>query len=427
MKNFQIIIIIVFIAAAVLGIMVFSGTIPLGHDKGGATGTVVLWGTTPASMLNPVIEDFNRVNTTFVLKYFEKNKDTFDRDLLEALAEGTGPDLFLLPDYLAYGYRKKIFTIPYQSYPEASFKNNFTGAGEVFLTSNGIMAFPIAVDPLVMYYNRSILDANDVVYPPTYWEDFIELIPKLTKKNETNKIEKSTVAMGQFANVAHAKDIISLLFMQAGNKVVYQNEESYTAALAEGSKYNLASMLKFYTDFADPLASVYSWNKSLPSSTDDFSKEDLAFYFGYGSELRPLINKNPNQNFLVAPMPQIKGSGTKMTSAHTIGVAISSASKNFNSAFIAASLLATSDFPQKFAEATGTVPARRDLLAQKRTDAYTPILYSSALFGKTWLDPDKEATDNIFKGMVEKVLANTLTPSEAILDANSKLSLLLAK
>ena len=27
--------------------------------------------------------------------------------------------------------------------------------------------------------------------------------------------------------------------------------------------YDLSSILKFYTDFADPLKDVYSWNKSL--------------------------------------------------------------------------------------------------------------------------------------------------------------------
>ena len=45
--NFQIIILVVFIAAAILGVFVFSGAIPLGNqgNNTGAQGTVVLWGT----------------------------------------------------------------------------------------------------------------------------------------------------------------------------------------------------------------------------------------------------------------------------------------------------------------------------------------------------------------------------------------------
>src|SRR3989344_2647951 len=161
MKNFQLITIIVFIALAVFGIFVFSGAIPIGNDNTpGGLGTVVLWGTVRAEIMAPLIEEFNLANPTFIVKYVQKSAESLDQDLLEALAVGTGPDMFFLPDNLAFHYANKIFTIPYDSYPLASFKSNFAGAGEVFLTSKGILAFPLTVDPLVMYYNRSILDAN---------------------------------------------------------------------------------------------------------------------------------------------------------------------------------------------------------------------------------------------------------------------------
>ena len=113
----------------------------------------------------PLIEEFNVTNPTFVLKYVQKSADTLDQDLLEALASGVGPDLILLADNLAFRYANRLFAIPYTSYSLATFKSNFSGAGEVFLTGRGVLAFPITVDPLVMYYNRSILDANSVIYP----------------------------------------------------------------------------------------------------------------------------------------------------------------------------------------------------------------------------------------------------------------------
>src|SRR3989344_5047632 len=159
MKNFQLVTIIVFIALAVFGILVFSGAVPIGNNKkAGGLGTVVLWGTAKNSVIASLLEEFNNANPTFIVKYEQKSADSFDQDLLEALAGGTGPDMFFLPSNLAFHYANKIFTIPYQSYPLASFKNNFAGAGEVFLTSKGILAFPLSIDPLVMYYNRSMLD-----------------------------------------------------------------------------------------------------------------------------------------------------------------------------------------------------------------------------------------------------------------------------
>lgn len=335
---------------------------------------------------------------------------------------------FFITDDLVFKYSNKIYTIPYQSFPVNTFKNSFVGAGEVFLTSKGVLAFPLTVDPLMMYYNRSVLDANGIAYPPVYWDEFFNLVPLLTKKDDRGFITKSTVAMGQFSNVLHAKDLLSALFMQTGNLIVTEKEGFFTSVLNENTeKYKLDSILEFYTNFADPLKDVYSWNKSFSNSRDVFSKEDLVFYFGYASELQSLVNKNPNQNFLVTSIPQIRNSNFKLTSAHTMGVAISSFSKNFNTAFTAAGLMANSDFASKLATSLGITPARRDLLKIKPNDAYLPTFYTSAFFAKSWLDPSPKDTDNIFKNMIEKVLSNSMTTTNAINDVSSKLSLLLIK
>jgi len=428
--NFQIIILIVFIAAAVFGIMVFSGAIKIGSDKNttGGQGTIVLWGTVKTQLISTAIEEFNRANPTVILKYVQKSPDTFDQDLLEALASGTGPDIFLLPDNLAFHYKNRIFPIPYQSFPISSFKNIFAEAGEVFLTANGTLAFPMTIDPMMMYYNRSMLDANSIVYPPTYWDDFQDLVPLLTKKDDSKKIIKSTVAMGQFSNVNNAKDIISTFFMQMGNPIIAENNGVFSSTLGgNGSFADLGPVLSFYTDFTNPLKSVYSWNKSFPNSRDVFSADNLAFYFGYASELQLIVNKNPNLNFSVASMPQIKNANFKLTSARVMGVAVLASSKNLNTAFSVASLMATTDFAPKFSNALSIPPARRDLLASKPSGAYSPTLFSSALYGRSWLDPSSRDTDNIFEGMINKVLSNSMSASDAVDDAGAKLRLLLAK
>jgi ABC-type glycerol-3-phosphate transport system substrate-binding protein len=427
--NFQIIFLVVFIVFAVLGILVFSGAIPIGgKNSAGGQGTVVLWGTVPATTIAKPLDEFNKANTSFVVKYVQKSADTFDQDLLEALAAGTGPDMFFLPDNLVFHYTNKIFTIPYTSYPLASFKGVFAGAGEVFLTNAGVLAFPISIDPLMMYYNRNFLDTNGVAYPPATWSDLTGMISMLTQKDDTNKITKSAVAMGHYSNVVHAKDILSAMFMQAGNPIIREEGGIFSSVLTVPiGNYNLPSILKFYTDFADPNNAVYSWNKSFPNSDDAFSREDLAFYFGYASELQSLVNKNPNQNFFVASIPQIKNSTFKSTGARVMGIAVASSSKNLTTAFTAAHLMATTDFASAFAGAIGVAPARRDLLSQKPADAFSPIFYSSALYAKSWLDPSPKDTDNIWSAMINGVLSNGMTVGDAIGDASSKLSLLLTK
>ncbi|MFA6177615.1 MAG: extracellular solute-binding protein [Candidatus Paceibacterota bacterium] len=426
--NFQVIILVIFIAAAILGVLVFSGAIPVGKTGTGSLGKVVLWGTVPNTTMSNIMMDFNNANPTFTVSYVQKSIDTFDQDLLEAAASGTGPDMFFLSDDLVFHYANKIFAIPYENYSLTSFKNNFAGAGEVFLTSGGILAFPISIDPLMMYYNRSMLDANGVVFPPAYWDEMTNITSTLTKKDDSNKITKSAIAFGYSSNIVHFKDILATLFMQAGNPIVKEKDGSLISTLDSSiGNFNLPSMLKFYTDFANPNNPLYSWNRSFPNSNDAFSKEDLAFYFGYASELQSMVKRNPNQNFFVAPIPQIKNANSKVTMARVTGIAISSFSKNISTAFLAASLMTTGDFASKFTTVTGVPPARRDLLAIKLQDAYSPIFYSSALYGKSWLDPSSKDTDVIFSEMTNAVISNNMSVADAVKDANTKLSLLLFK
>ncbi len=426
--NFQSVVIGVFIVAAILGILVFSGAIPIGEDSEGSLGTVVLWGTLPTASLAGPLEAFNDANPDFVVEYAEKSAETFDRDLLEALASGTGPDLFFLSDDLAHHYADKIIAIPYASYPPAAFKNVFAGAGEVFLTNAGILALPVAIDPLMLFYNRSLLDAAGIVFPPKDWEEFSLQVAQLTEKDDANLISRSGVALGQYANVAHAKDILAMLFMQAGNPIVAEESGALRSILdSPVGAYNLPSVLEFYTSFADPNSPLYSWNRSFANSADVFSSEGLAFYFGYASEVETLVNRNPNQNFFIAPVPQIKGATGRLTTARVEGLAVSAASQNLNTALAAASLLSSSDFAAGYAAGRSVAPARRELLAAPPPDTFSPVFYSSALFARSWLDPSPPDTENIFSSMVNSVLSNNLSPADAVQDASSKLELLLLK
>ncbi|MES2023203.1 MAG: extracellular solute-binding protein [Patescibacteria group bacterium] len=428
MKNFQLIMLIVFIVAAILGVLVFSGAIPIGKsDTPGVGGTVVLWGTLNQQLMAPAVADFNTANPNYILKYVQKSPATFDQNLLEALASGTGPDIFLLPNDLAYHYSNRILPISYQSFSLASFKSSFASAGEVFLNSKGILALPLMIDPMVMYYNRSALDSNNIVNPPVYWDELQNLITILNKKDQDKQLVKSAFALGQFANVTHAKDIISTIFMQSGNPIVAEKNGSYFSVMKNSSQNfpDLSNALQFYTSFADPTSNAYSWNRALPQSIDAFSAENLAFYFGYASELPALVSRNPNQNFLVAPMLQLRNSSTKVTFGRVLGVSVLSSSKNPTGALTVATLLVNSDFASKISTALSVAPARRDLLSIKQTDAYFPIFYSSALFTKSWLDPSPQNTDDIFQAMVENVLSGNKTADQSLTGASAQLGLLL--
>ena len=422
-NNFQIITIAVFIVGAVFGLLVFSGAIPIGGDEENqGQGSVVIWGTLRGSTVNPLLEELNNANQTFITTYVEKSPESFDRELLEALASGAGPDMYFLPDNLVYQYGNKVLPVPYTNFSLANFQNSFVSASEVFLTASGILAFPIFVDPMVMYYDRNILDTNNIVYPPKTWDELVSLVPTLTVKDNTNKINKNAVALGHSSNVTNYKDILSMLFMQSGSRVVKAGEGRYVSDLDTNLN---ASVLDFYTGFADPQQIAYSWNKSFQNSKDYFSTGNLAFYFGYASELSSLVNKNPNQNILVAEVPQLQNAAFKSTMARVTGISISSFSKNQNTAFIVLNQLTSGNFAAKLSQALGVAPARRDLLNLKPTDSYFPFFYNSSLFARSWLDPSPNDTDVIFSNMINGVLSNNLKARDAVSAASGRLTLLL--
>ncbi|MBS3904044.1 MAG: extracellular solute-binding protein [Simkania sp.] len=429
---FQMVFIGLFMFLALLGFLTFSGFIKIGNDskKESLTGKVTMWGTAPMSIMRGLFEEFHRVNPSFTVSYSAIEPETFNQELLEAMAEGKGPDMFLLPDDLARTYLNRITAISYAKYASSNFKTNFASAGDIFTTPSGILALPLTIDPMVMYYNRNILNTNGVVYPPNNWNEFSDVIPKLTKKNDANQITTSAVALGQFANITNAKDIITTLFLQTGNPIVERDENRiYRTTLIKEAKNNqqLIGALDYYTSFANPLLPNYSWHRGLPESRDYFTSENLAFYFGYASELPTLMNRNPNLDLQIAEMPQMKNANFKVTKSRVTGVAISAFAKDQVVALAVANLMSNAGFVRDFARETGTAPARRDLLSTQLADEYMPNVFKSALYSKSWFDPSPADTNNVFQSMVDDVLSNVSTTENVIQRANGQIDLLLVK
>lgn len=145
------------------------------------------------------------------------------------------------------------------------------------------MAFPLLVDPLVVYYNKDILVSQNFVVPPTTWKNLQSSIPYFLKRDPKNAIVQTPLALGDETNVMHARDILSALFLQTGNPIVAydpirdQNTATLSRSSSGGTTMPTAEALNFYTSFANPTSSNYAWNSSLPSSLQMFLSGRSAF------------------------------------------------------------------------------------------------------------------------------------------------------
>lgn len=437
MSNFQIIILSVFGFFAVIAVLIFSGLVPLGSRSGstGASGTVVLWGTASSSAMAQAIGPISTANRDLKITYVQKDAATFDAELINALAAGTGPDAFFLSSEAVVKHKDKIFPIPYTSLPKTSFDANYVAQASMYLDPSGVLALPLMLDPIVLFYNASLFDAAGIASAPQYWDEVLQMAPQLTVRDNAGNITMSAIALGQYDNISNAKDIIALLMMQSGGQLVGTDPDGlYVAKLRErpaGALVNPGQeAVAFFTEFSNPLKTAYSWNKSLPNAKDMFVSGRLAMYVGHASELFTIQGKNPNLNFNVAPVPQIRGNQSKLTEGTMYGIAISKTSKNLAASVTAAGLLTAKDASKTLMTALSLAPVRRDIIAEKPSQddpAYAKTFYDAALISRGWFDPDDASTDAIFRRMINSVLSGASNPNSALSVANEELDLLLKK
>lgn len=426
MSNFQIALLVAFGFFAVIAVLIFAGVLPgFNSAENDFAGEIKMWGTIPDEKMSRVLDEFNQENEkSFRIVYEEKNSNVFNSELVNALASGKGPDIFMMPSNSVIINGDKTLPISYKTLPERDFKNQFIEAGEIYLTEEGVLSLPLLIDPLVMYWNRDIFSAAGISAAPKYWDEFLTIAPSVTLLDKASNIKRSMIAFGEMRNVTHAKDIISMLILQTGNDITERTDgglQSVISKALDATGSPAESATRFFMEFSNPSKRTYSWNRGLPESKDFFVAGDLAVYFGLASELPEIGLKNPHLNFDISVVPQIRDSKLNLTSVRVYGLSVAKSSAKTSAAFRAASLLVSDKYSGMLAEELGLPAPRRNLLSERADSPHGEVFQRSALLGKTWLDPSPEETYNVFKDMVEGISSGKFTPSDAIARANEEL------
>lgn len=428
MSQFQIILTSIFAVFILIGVVIFAG-FSGNKDATQTVGAVTIWGTADERQIGDVITELIKRDKAFGgVKYIQKDEQEFARLLAEAMAEGRGPDAFLLSQSEILKQQNKILPIPYANFSLRNFKDYFVEEGELYLREDGILALPFMIDPLVMYWNRSIFTGAGVASPPRYWDEFFPLAKQLTNKDVNMNILTGAVALGEFDNITNAKEIVVAMIMQTGNTITCRNADKVAITLrgAANDRTNLTeSALRFYTEFSNPVKETYSWNRSMPDSKTAFLSDDLAIYFGFAGELDGLRAKNPNLNFDVALFPQISDSKNNITFGKMQGLAVSKGSKNAAGVFRVITALIKDESLSQLSEILGTPPVSRTLLSVEPMDSHQNIFFKSALSARAFLDPDSESTNLILQNMIESVISGRRRLSEAVSRADAEMKNLL--
>jgi ABC-type glycerol-3-phosphate transport system substrate-binding protein len=158
LSKFQTILLIFFGAFAIAGVLIFAFAV--GGNGNNGVGSVRIWGTFDETAVNAVIRQASESNPALSqISYEQHDPATYEAELTSALASGTGPDLFVIRQDYAVKNAGLITTIGFASFPLEQFEAAFIESANPFVSKSleAILAVPVLVDPLVMYWNRDLL------------------------------------------------------------------------------------------------------------------------------------------------------------------------------------------------------------------------------------------------------------------------------
>jgi len=286
MSKFQTILTGVFVGVAIIAVLMFAGFLPGFKNKGGAENAakLTLWGTFNQNKMRPIISALNEKNKIkFSVKYAAKKEGGYANDIVNALAAGKGPDMWIIKQDAVLKNLDKVIILPFGSFSERNFRDAFIDSADAYLffggnkrggagsaPVQGAVGVPIAVDPIVLYWNKDLFSSAGIAKPPEYWDEFLADAGLLTKRDKAGNIIQAGAALGEFTNVKNAKDILSMMIMQLGDKII--DPVSLKVVLGEKDERALVNpaenAILFFTEFSNPKKSSYTWNRALPPSDD---------------------------------------------------------------------------------------------------------------------------------------------------------------
>ena len=388
----------------------------------GTGAALEFWGTDDAGVWNQVIIAYQTSNPAIIVKYTQKSESTYEKELINALAAGTGPDIAFIGNSWLNKHLEKFSPAPSNIVSPQGFENSFMGvAYQDLVRSGNVYAVPFYVDTIALYYNKSLFNNAGIVNPPKTWDEFNIAVKKLSSKSENGDLVRSGAALGTSSNVNYASDILNLLMLQTGTVMIEKDGSragfDRTISL-QGKTYSPGvSALDFYTNFSNSAKPVYSWNSRMPNSLSAFKTGRTAMYLGYASDLKEI--RNSGISFGVSPVPQVKDSrkdesylDINFGSYKAGAVTQKSASKTQAWNFL---IFATSkNAAGTYLNAALLPPARKDLIEFTASDAALNVFANQALTASNWNQPDETEVKKIFDRMINSVSLGQSASADAI-------------
>ncbi len=396
-----------------------------------------------------VLADYQTIHPNIDIEIKKFRFDEYEQMLLNALAEDRGPDIFSVHNTQIPEYRTKLYPMPEtttlatqvvegslkkevitqlvttRSLNEYDLRSQFFEQvyKDVYVPSvsldaenrpiygaKSIHGLPIAMDTLVMFYNRDLLDNAGVAQPAQTWSEFQEQVGRIARFDSRGNILVAAAALGTADNTPRAADILALLMLQNGAEMVTEEGEVNFHRIPEALRGQRSGIpgeeaLLFYTGFANANQRSYTWNANQVDGFEAFLQGKSAYFFGYAYHVDEIKALAPRLNYGISNMPQIQGNPEVHFANYWVeGVSRKTAYPDAAWDFV--QFMTSAQEAQKYLESAQKPTARRDLITPQLDNPDLVIFASQLLRARSWYNgQDAAAAEGIIKQLIRDALA----------------------
>jgi multiple sugar transport system substrate-binding protein len=409
-------------------------------STGTGSATLVVWGVFDDPIaFSEAMKGFQKANKNITIEYKSFKPQDYEKAVLDALAAGQGPDVWMFHNTWLPKHINKLQSMPATAAGASAplmtvrqFQDTFVDVAATDLLNGGkIYGLPLYTDTLALYYNKDMFATAGIPQPPKTWVEFQEDVKKITTYDASRNITRSGAAMGTARNINRSTDILMMLMLQSGVQMTDPDNTQASFSRSVNGQNVGERALEFYTDFAnkgrgagDNGKQVYCWDDSLHYSIDAFNSGETAMMINYSHQIPVIRAAAPRLNWAIAPVPQASTVDSR-TFANYWALGVSLNSKNTDAAWKFVYYMAAGDGTVPYLNAALRPAARRDLIEQQKSDPDMGVFAEQALTARSWFQVDNTAIETIFADMIDAVNLSGQTFQEAIRAAEAKVSVLM--
>lgn len=395
--------------------------------------TLQFWGVfDEKDAFSDTIRAFEDQNPNIDVIYTRSAFQDYERGTVNALAGGTGPDVWMIHNTWLPKHINKLVpapdTLPGESEPfltTRDFRDQFVDvAYEDFVSDEKIYGMPLYVDTMALYYNKDLLNTAGFSRAPKTWSEFNSYVQQLTKLDEAGNITQAGAAIGSARNVNRSTDILMSLMIQSGVRMTNADHTEATFAHSVENQQVGEIALQYYTDFTKTNKLTYCWNESQHYSIDAFSEGVAAMMFNYSHQTVLLRTKASRLNFGVAGIPQLSETDQRTFASYWAPV-VTSNSAHSDEAWKFVKFLTAYEGANTYLGVTQRPAARRDIIEIQKNDADLGVFAQQALTARSWYQVDSSAIETLFAEMIDDVNFSRASVKEALQSTETKVNVLM--